>query len=137
MTPAIAKMVCETVVSNLNSMVKKDFIDKRREVYRFRDLSNEEIDKVIKVDKRYGNIICKCQKISEGEIIDAIRRPLGARTLEGIKRRTGATYGECRGSGCLNKIIKILARETNKKVTEIVKDSKNSVIIGARIKEFD
>ncbi|AAO34737.1 dehydrogenase, FAD-dependent [Clostridium tetani] len=136
-TPAIAKMICETVVNNLNSILKKDFIDKRREVYRFRDLSNEEIDKIIKLDKRYGNIICKCQKISEGEIIDAIRRPLGARTLEGIKRRTGATYGECRGSGCLNKIIKILARETNKKVTEIVKDSKSSIIVGARIKEFD
>lgn len=136
-TPAIAKMVCETVVKNLNSVLNKDFIDKRREVYRFRDLSYKEIDKVIKMDDRYGNIVCKCQMISEGEIIDSIRRPLGARTVEGIKRRTGSTYGECRGSGCLNKIIKILARETNKNVTEIVKDSKNSIIIGARIKEFD
>lgn len=136
-TPSIAKIICETVVSNMNCKLKKEFHDKRREFYRFRDLSNEERDQIIHLDKRYGKIICVCEQITEGEIVEAIRRPLGARTLEGIKRRTGVTLGSCQGAYCTNKIISILARETNKKITDIVKDSKNSRIILNRIKEFD
>lgn len=137
MSPAISRIVCETIVNNLNCVPKKDFIDRRREFYRFKDMSNEERNQLIKLNKKYGKIICYCQKVSEGEIIDSIRRPLGARTIEGIKRRTGATSGNCLGSQCLYKISSILARETNKNVTDIVKDSKNSKIILSRIKEFD
>jgi L-2-hydroxyglutarate oxidase LhgO len=137
MTPAIASIVCETVITNINCKRKKDFVDKRREYYRFRDLSNEQRQKIIEVDKRYGKMICMCEKVTEGEIIDAIRRPLGARTLEGIKRRTGAAFGSCQGSLCMSKIVSILARETNKRMTDIVKDSKNSKIVLNRIKEFD
>jgi L-2-hydroxyglutarate oxidase LhgO len=137
MTPAIAKIICETVVNNVNCKPKRDFNDKRRDFYRFKDLNNEERNQIIKLDKKYGKIICLCQQITEGEIIEAIRRPLGARTLEGIKRRTGATLGSCQGAYCINKIVSILARETNKKLTDIVKDSKNSQILLNRIKEFD
>lgn len=136
-TPAIAKIVCETIVNNLNCVLKKDFVDKRRDFYRFRYLSNDERKEIIKLNKKYGKIICNCQKVSEGEIIDSIRRPLGARTIEGIKRRTGVTFGSCMGAQCLNKISSILARETDKKITDIVKDSKNSKIMISRIKEFD
>lgn len=137
MTPAIAKIACETIVSNLNCMLKKDFVDKRREIYRFRELSNNEKIDLINMDKKYGKIICNCKHVTEGEIIDAIRRPLGARTIEGIKRRTGAILGDCQGSYCLDKIISILARETNKNISDIVKDSKNSNILSVRIKQFN
>ena len=137
MSPAIAKIVCETIVSNINCKLKRDFNDKRREYYKLKELTDEEKMSIIKMDKRYGNIICSCNMISEGEIIDAIRRPLGARTVEGVKRRTGACIGTCFGSQCMSKIINILARETNKKMTDIVKDSKNSKMLLNRIKEFD
>lgn len=137
MTPAIASIVCESVVSKMQCKHKKDFNDKRRECYKFRELCDDERKRIIKLDKKYGNIICGCEKVTEGEIVDAIRRPLGARTVEGVKRRTGAAFGNCQGSHCLNKIVSILARETNKKMTEIVKDSKNSNIVLYRIKEFD
>ncbi|MGK0468822.1 NAD(P)/FAD-dependent oxidoreductase [Clostridium sp.] len=137
MTPAIASIVCESVVSKMKCKHKKDFNDNRREYYKFRELCDEERKKIIKLDKNYGKIICACEKVTEGEIVDAIRRPLGARTVEGVKRRTGAAFGNCQGSLCLNKIVSILARETNKKVTDIVKDSKNSNIVLYRIKEFD
>ena len=137
MTPAIANIVCETIVNNLNCVLKKDFVDKRREFYRFRYLSNSERNDIIKSNKNYGRVVCYCQKVTEGEIIDSIRRPLGARTLEGIKRRTEVTFGSCNGAQCLNKIATILSRETNKSMTEIVKDSKNSRLIVSRIKEFD
>lgn len=137
MTPAIASIVCESVVSKMECKLKKDFNDKRREYYKFRELCDEERKSIINIDEKYGNIICGCEKVTEGEIVDAIRRPLGARTVEGVKRRTGASFGNCQGSHCLNKIVSILARETNKKMTEIVKDSKNSNIVLYRIKEFD
>ncbi len=136
-TPAIARIVCKTIVSNLNCVLKKDFVDKRRDFYRFKYLSNEERKEIIKQNRKYGKVICSCQTVTEGEIVDSIRRPLGARTIEGIKRRTGVTFGNCMGSQCLNKISSILARETNKSMTDIVKDSKNSKIMVSRIKEFN
>lgn len=135
--PTLAQMICETIVNNLKCSQKKNFIDKRRDVYRFRDMSKEERNEIIALDKRYGNIVCICSNVSEGEIVDAIRRPLGARTIEGVKRRTGAMMGGCDGSYCLNKIINILARELDKKPTEIVQDSKNSKVLASRIKEFN
>lgn len=137
MTPSITKIVKETVENNLKCKKKNDFNDKRREIYSFKFMSNEERKNIISLDKRYGKIVCVCNLVTEGEIVDAIRRPLGARTLEGIKRRTGAALGSCKGAYCVNKIISILARETNKNMTDIVKDSKNSKILLNRIKEFD
>lgn len=137
LAPAIATRISNTIASNVNITLKKDFFDKRREFYKFKNLSNEERNKLISLDKRYGNIICICNQISEGEIVEAIRRPLGARTVEGIKKRTGAGMGSCYGTYCSRKIINILAREINKKPTEIVEDSKESRIWISRIKEFD
>lgn len=137
MTPYIGEIVCETIISNINCVLKKDFVDRRREVYRFRELSNEQRKRIIKMDKKYGTIICHCQLVTEGEIIDSIRRPLGARTVEGIKRRTGVMLGGCQGSSCMNKIVSILAHETNRKYTDIVKDLKGSNMVAGRIKEFN
>lgn len=137
MTPAIASIVCESVVNKMKCKLKKDFNDKRRESYKFRELSDEERKSIIELDSKYGKIICGCENVTEGEIVDAIRRPLGARTVDGVKRRTGAAFGNCQGALCLNKIVSILARETNKPITDIVKDSKNSNIVLYRIKEFD
>ncbi len=134
--PAIAKMLCDTIANNLNCTLKKNFIDKRREVYKFRELGKKEANEIIDLDKRYGKIICICNNISEGEIVDCIRRPLGARTVEGVKRRTGSGFGSCHGSYCYEKIVNILARELDRNITDIVDDSKNSKVISSRIKEF-
>ena len=136
LAPAIAKMLCDTISSNLNCRLKKNFIDKRREFYRFREMDRNEINEVIKLDKRYGKIVCMCNNVSEGEIVDSIRRPLGARTVKGVKRRTGAGFGNCHGAYCNEKIIQILSRELDRKFTDIVDDSKKSNIISGRIKEF-
>ncbi len=137
LAPAIAKMLCDTLTNNLKCGLKKNFIDKRRESYRFREMNREEINEIINIDKRYGKMVCMCNNVTEGEIVDAIRRPLGARTVKGVKRRTGAAFGSCHGAYCNEKIIKILARELDKNITEIVDDSKDSKIIASRIKEFD
>lgn len=137
MTPALALSISQKVVEKLNCKLRKDFNDKRREYFKFRELSNEERNSLIKVDNKYGNIICQCQKVTEGEIVDAIRRPLGARTVTGVKRRTGAGHGGCDGCYCKDKIVEILAREMDKRIIEIVNNSKDSTVLSSRIKEFD
>lgn len=137
MTPALALSISQKVVEKLNCKLRKDFNDKRREYFKFRELSNEERNSLIKVDNKYGNIICQCQKVTEGEIVDAIRRPLGARTVTGVKRRTGAGHGSCDGCYCKDKIVEILAREMDKRIIEIVNNSKDSTVLSSRIKEFD
>lgn len=135
--PAIALDIEEKIKINSNITKKKDYVDKKREVYVFANMSKEQKNKIISLDKRYGNIICSCNNISEGEIVDSIRRPLGARTLKGVKRRTGIGLGSCNGSYCNMKIIKILAREMNKSVLNVVDDSIDSKVLVGRIKEFN
>jgi bacterioferritin-associated ferredoxin len=135
--PAIALDIEEKLKINMNITKKRDYIDKKREVYVFRNMSKEQRNKIIALDERYGNVICSCSNISEGEIVDSIRRPLGARTVEGVKRRTGIGIGSCNGSYCNMKIIKILAREMNKSILNVVDDSMDSKILVGRIKEFN
>lgn len=135
--PAIAIDIEEKLKIIMNIAKKRDYIDKKREVYIFRNMSKDQRNKIIELDERYGNVICSCNSISEGEIVDSIRRPLGARTVEGVKRRTGIGLGSCNGSCCNIKIIKILAREMNKSLLNIVDDSMDSKILVGRIKEFN
>lgn len=134
--PAIAQKIETVLKTNMNITEKKDYIDKKREIYVFKNMSKQERNEIIKLDSRYGNIICSCNCISEGEIVDCIRRPLGARTVEGVKRRTGIGLGSCNGAYCNMKIIKILAREMDKDVLSIVDDSMESKVLVGRIKEF-
>ena len=136
LAPAIATIVSETISQSMQENLKKNFLDKRRDFFRFRNMSDKKRNEIIKIDKRYGNIICLCNHVTEGEIVDCIRRPLGARSLDGVKKRTGAGLGCCYGAHCNSKIIKILAREMDKEVTDITKDSKKSIIWIGRIKEF-
>ena len=134
--PAIAKKIEDVLKTNMNITAKKDYVDKKRDIYVFKNMSREERNEIIKLDSRYGNIICSCNCISEGEIVDCIRRPLGARTVEGVKRRTGIGLGSCNGAYCTMKIIKILAREMDRDILSIVDDSTESKDLVGRIKEF-
>lgn len=136
MSQFIANTIRKMVIENIPSKPKKDFYEKRREVYRFRDMTNEERNRLISLNPKYGKMVCLCNKVTEGEIIDSIRRPLGARTIDGIRKRTGAMNGDCYGSYCMSKIISILANETNKDITEILEKSAGSNIIMSRIKQF-
>jgi bacterioferritin-associated ferredoxin len=133
----ISKNICKEVTNILKCKMKKDFHDKVREFYRFNYMAQRDINNLIKNNSEYGNIICTCCNISEGEIIECIRRPLGARTIDGIVKRTGAMIGRCGGSYCINKITRILARETNKNLIDVVKHSTDSNVLAARIKEFN
>lgn len=137
MLPILIQQITDRVVANFKAGDNPDFVFKRREYFRFRELTDEEKNEAIKFDPRFGHMICTCAKVTEGEIVNAIRRPLGARTIEGVKRRTGIAFGSCQGSYCMDKILKILAQELGKKPEEIMNDTRESKVLTARIKEFD
>ena len=86
-------------------------------------------ESLIKENPAYGNIICRCEMITEGEIIDAIHRHLGAKSLDGVKRRTRAGMGRCQAGFCSPRTMEILARERNVPMEEITKSGGSSKII--------
>jgi glycerol-3-phosphate dehydrogenase len=92
------------------------------------ELTYEDRQKLIGNNPLYGRIICRCESVSEGEIVDAIHRPCGARTVDGVKRRTRAGSGRCQGGFCGPKVTAILARELGISVTEVRKDSQQSYL---------
>lgn len=93
------------------------------------ELSLEERNELIKRSPEYGNIICRCEMISEGEILDAIRRPLGAKSLDGVKRRTRAGMGRCQSGFCSPRTMEILSRELGISMEEITKTGGDSRLI--------
>ncbi|KYH34840.1 L-2-hydroxyglutarate oxidase LhgO [Clostridium tepidiprofundi DSM 19306] len=127
--PAIAEMVVNIVKDKLNPELNKKFNPIRKGIPKFREMSNEERKELINQDASYGRIICRCETVTEGEIINAIKRPLGARTLDGVKRRTRAGMGRCQSGFCSTKIADILSRELNISRMDIVKNEQESKIL--------
>jgi len=108
--PAIAQFLAPEVIAPELSLKKKTaFNPKRARIPRAAELSQEEWEKLIREDPRWGRIVCFCNTVTEAEVVEAIRR--GARTLDGVKFRTRAGFGRCQGSFCAAKIMAILARE--------------------------
>ena len=127
--PAIGEMIAQILKEKMNLEEKDDFVATRKGVLDPNTLSKEERIALIKEKPEYGNIICRCEMITEGEIIDAIRRPLGAKSLDGIKRRTRAGMGRCQAGFCSPKTMEILARERHVSMFEITKSGGNSRIV--------
>lgn len=110
--------------AGLKLVTNPDFNPYRKAIPRFRDLSNDERSVLIAQDPKYGHIVCRCETVTEGEIVEAIRR--GARTEEGVKMRTRTGMGRCQGGFCLPRVINILARELDIPVTRVTKRSVDS-----------
>lgn len=128
---AIGAMVADIMKDKMNLKNKTDFIETRKGILNPNTLSFEDRNKLIRENPAYGNIICRCEMISEGEIIDAIHRPLGAKSIDGIKRRTRAGMGRCQSGFCLPKTMKILSRELKASMSNITKSGgKSNIIIG-------
>ena len=127
--PAIGKMVADIIKDLAKPREKTDFISIRKGVLNPKVLSKEEYTILIKEKPEYGNIICRCEMITEGEIMDAINRPLGAKSLDGVKRRTRAGMGRCQAGFCAPRTIEILARERGVDPSEITKSGGESKII--------
>ena len=127
--PAVGEMVAGILKDKMGLREKEKFIAKRKGILNPNTLSKEERAALIRENPAYGNIICRCEMITEGEIIDAVRRPLGAKSLDGVKRRTRAGMGRCQSGFCSPRTMEILARERRVSMSEITKSGGDSRIV--------
>lgn len=134
-SPAIGKMVADILKEKLNLEENPNFIGTRKGILDPNTLSLEERNQLIKEQPAYGNIICRCEMITEGEIIDAIRRPLGAKSLDGVKRRTRAGMGRCQAGFCSPKTMEILERELSLSMFDITKAGGESNMVLGLVKD--
>ncbi|MGN0634619.1 MAG: NAD(P)/FAD-dependent oxidoreductase [Acutalibacteraceae bacterium] len=110
---------------------KAEYTDTRTQV-RFKEMSHKERAALVKENPLYGRVICRCETITEGEIVDAIHRPIPVKTVDGIKRRCGAGLGRCQGGFCGPRVVEILARELSCSRADIDKDKTGSYIVRER-----
>lgn len=135
--PAVGVFTANLIREKLSLKGKEDFIPTRKDVLNPSALSVEEQNDLIRKNPSYGVIVCRCESVTEGEIIDAVRRPLGARSLDGVKRRVRAGMGRCQGGFCSVKVMEILSREWGVSIEELTKSGGNSRIVVGRTKDGD
>ncbi len=136
--PAIAEYVVNLLGKRIGKLEKNEkFNPNRRKVVRFMELTDDEKKEIINQNPKYGRVICRCENITEGEIIDIIHRNAGATTVDGVKRRARPGSGRCQGGFCLPRVMEILARETNKDIKDIVKDKQGSYILKDQWENID
>jgi len=134
-SPAIGEYVANLVKNRLNLSLNLNYNPFIRKHYSFKNLSEVEFKELFKKNPLYSKIICRCEKISEGEIIDVINRNCGATTVKGVKKRVRAGFGKCQGTFCQEEVIRILARELNKPINEILYSELGTEILKYNAKE--
>jgi len=132
--PSIAEYVVNIIKNISNKLEKNKEFNPRRKMIVFDELSKEEKTELIKKDPRYGRVICRCENITEGEIVDSIKKNGGPTTVDGIKRRVRPGAGRCQGGFCGPRVMEILARELDKDIEEIMKDGQKSNILTGKTK---
>lgn len=135
--PAVGVMVAQLLREKMGLEEKTDFIAQRKGIQRPADLSLEERNALIQNQPAYGTIVCRCESVTEGEILDAVTRPLGARSLDGVKRRTRAGMGRCQSGFCSPKVMEILERECSLKMEEVTKSGGCSALVISNGKQED
>lgn len=134
--PAIGIRVARLVTDLLQPQKNPAFDGTRKGILNPKTLSEEEYAALIRKNPAYGNIICRCEMITEGEILDAIHRPLGAKSLDGIKRRTRAGMGRCQAGFCSPKVMEILSRELHISMLDVTKSGGSSRILTGYSKQY-
>ena len=134
--PAIAEYVVNLLKEQgVELLPKEDYNPIRKPQHAFREASIEEKNEMIKKDKSFGKIVCRCETITEGEILQAIRTNPGARDLDGVKRRTRAQMGRCQGGFCGPQIVELLAKELGIPYEAVTKSGEGSLVNFGRTKE--
>lgn len=133
--PAISEHVINNILKNLVTLQPKTSRVERRPWVILNRMSVEEKQAMFEQDKRFGQMICRCELVSEGEIVDVIHRNVGARTVKAVKRRVRAGAGRCQGGFCEPRVINILARELNIDPTQVLLDADESKILVGKTKE--
>lgn len=133
--PAIGRYLAELAAAKLHAAEKKDFIAQRRDMPHPREMDFASRQDLIARDPAYGQVICRCEGVTEGEIRDAIRRVPGARSLDGVKRRVRAGMGRCQGGFCGPKVMELLSRELHVPITALTKGGGEGRLLAGRTKE--
>ena len=134
-SPAIGEMVAEIVRAKLELSEKEHFISRRKGIMNPTQLPDGERQEWIRRHPAYGHIVCRCEHISKGEILDAIHRPLGARSLDGVKRRVRAGMGRCQGGFCSPRVMELLSRELDIPLEQITKRGGASTLLCGQNKD--
>ena len=127
--PAIGRMVAGIVKGILGLEVDLSFDPRRKGILAPKELDDQAHAALIKENPAYGTVICRCETVTEGEIVDAIRRTPGARSVDGVKRRVRAGMGRCQGGFCSPRVMEILARELGVDQSAITKSGAGSELI--------
>ncbi|MDR0447170.1 MAG: (2Fe-2S)-binding protein [Treponema sp.] len=121
------------MANGLSNTPNPNFTEKRC-VIKFKDLSESEKTRVIKENPLYGTIVCRCRTITEGEIIDALNRPLPPRSIDALKRRCMPGMGRCQGGFCSPKVLALIAKHFNIQPEEVPQDRKGTYIVTGETK---
>ncbi len=127
--PAIGEMVADIVSGILKLEDDPNFVPTRKGILDPKTLPLDEYNALIRENPAYGTVICRCETVTEGEILDAIHRVPGAKSIDGVKRRTRAGMGRCQGGFCSPRVLEILSRELGLPMGEITKSGGNSRLI--------
>ncbi len=133
--PAIAKMLCEQIAGENGLKKKASWQGAPKRPKPFYAMATEERAEAVKRDPLYGNLVCRCEQVTEAEIRAAIRRPVGATTIDAVKRRTRAGMGRCQGGFCSPRVLEILAEELHIAPTEVTKCGGESRLLMGTIAE--
>ncbi len=127
--PAIGCELALMAGDYLKTEKKQEFMPALKNIFSAAQASPEELGLKIRENPAYGNVVCRCEMVTEGEIIEAIRREPGARSLDGVKRRTRAGMGRCQSGFCMPKVMEILCRELGMEPYQITKAGSTSYLL--------
>ena len=132
--PALGEYLAGLVAERLKAEKKENFVAARKGIPNMALASEEERKKLIAENPAFADVVCRCELVTEGEILAAIHRPVGATTFDGLKRRTRAGMGRCQAGFCSPRTVELLARELNRDMAEITKNEKGSEFLTGYIK---
>lgn len=132
--PAIAEYMARRLEEMGLALDRRADFDGSRRVHRFRRLSAEEKAALVRENPLYGRVICRCETVTEGEIVDAIHSPIPPCSIDGVKRRAGAGMGRCQGGFCGPRVVEILSREGKVPPTEVLQDGAGTNLLTGETK---
>ncbi len=116
--------------------INQKFKPKRKAPVRFSKLSDREKSELIRKNPNYGEIVCRCETVTKQEIIDALKNPLGARSIYGVRKRSKATCGRCQGGFCIPKIVKIMEELFQPPIDDITLKGEGSQLFIGKTKDL-
>ena len=134
--PAVGADLASMISDYLGCADKKEIVPYPVPPKSFHDMTDSERAEALKKDPAYGQIICRCETVTEAEIRAAIRRPVGARSVDGVKRRTRAGMGRCQGGFCLPRVAAIIAEETGLPLQDVTKNGGGSYLLAGTLESF-